>query len=104
MAFHNFHDSQLDYVTMVAFAVVLLAMWRDRRMPRELTLWATLLWLAPLASKDLMSFGRYMSVSFPVFAYLGLVLPRAARVAVLVAFAAGYVVALAGVVTYAWVG
>lgn len=104
MAFHAFHDSQLDYAIMVAFALVLLAMWRDRRMPRALTLWSALLWIAPLASKDLMSFGRYMSVSFPVFVYLMLVLPRAVRTVVLVAFAAGYVTALAGVVTYAWVG
>jgi hypothetical protein len=103
MAFHNFHDSQLDYVTMVVFAVTLVVMWCDRRMPRALTLWSTLLWLAPLASKDLMSFGRYMSVSFPVFMYLALVLPRRARTAVLVVFAAGYVAALVGVVTYAWV-
>lgn len=104
MAFHSFHDSQLDYATMIAFAIALVVMWRDRRMPRELTLWSALLWLAPIASKDLMSFGRYMSVSFPVFMYLTLALPRGARAAVLVAFAAGYVAALAGVVTYAWVG
>ncbi len=104
MAFHNFHDSQVDYATMVAFAAVLVAMWRARWFPRALTLWSTLLWLAPLASKDLMSFGRYMSVSFPVFMYLALALPRPARVVLVAACAAGYVLALAGIVTYAWVG
>ncbi len=103
MAFHSFHDSQLDYVTMVAFALALVAMWRDRRMPRALALWSTLLWLAPLASKDLMSFGRYMCVSFPVFLYLALVLPRRVRAAVLVAFGIGYVAVLAGVMRYAWI-
>ena len=44
---------KVDYATMVAFAVVLVAMWRARWFPRALTLWSTLLWLAPLASKDL---------------------------------------------------
>lgn len=104
LAFHQFHHSQVDYVVMLAFAVALAAMWWSRHMPRELVLWSTLLWIAPLASKDLMSFGRYMSVSFPVFMWLALVLPRAAHTAVLVAFAAGYGLALAGIVTWGWVG
>ena len=51
-----------------------------------------------------MSFGRYMSVSFPVFMYLALALPRPARVVLVLACAAGYVLALSGIVTYAWVG
>jgi hypothetical protein len=79
-------------------------MWRDRRFPRALTLWSTLLWLAPLLSKDLMSFGRYMSVSFPVFMFGALRLRGAGRTVVLVACAAGYLAALYGIMTYAWVG
>ncbi len=104
LPFHRFHKSQLDYVTMLVFGIVMALMWRERRFPRALTLWSTLLWLAPLASKDLMSFGRYMSVSFPVFLYAAFYLPGAIRTGVIVAFAVGYLVALYGVMTYAWVG
>jgi hypothetical protein len=104
LPWHRFHKSRLDYLIMLAFGAVLVAMWRDRRFPRALTLWSTLLWVAPLASKDLMSFGRYMSVSFPVFMFAAFRLHGAPRTAVLVACAAGYVVALYGIMTYAWVG
>jgi hypothetical protein len=104
LPWHRFHQSRLDYLVMLAFGGILVAMWRDRRFPRALTLWSTLLWLAPLVSKDLMSFGRYMSVSFPVFMFLALRLRGAARTAILVACGAGYVVALYGIMTYAWVG
>jgi hypothetical protein len=45
-----------------------------------------------------------MSVSFPVFMYLAIALRPALRVAVLAAFALGYLAALGGIVTYAWVG
>jgi hypothetical protein len=104
LPWHRFHSSRLDYLVMLAFGAVLVAMWRDRRFPRALTLWSTLLWLAPLASKDLMSFGRYMSVSFPVFMFAAFRLRGAARTGLLLACAAGYVVALYGIMTYAWVG
>jgi hypothetical protein len=104
LPWHRFHSSRLDYLVMLAFGGILVAMWRDRRVPRALTLWSTLLWLAPLVSKDLMSFGRYMSVSFPVFMFAAVHLHGAARTAVLVACAAGYVAALYGIMTYAWVG
>jgi hypothetical protein len=36
---------------MVAFAAVLVAMWRARWFRARLTLWSTLLWLAPLARR-----------------------------------------------------
>jgi hypothetical protein len=101
---HNFHSSQVDVAVMVVVAGILVAMWRDRDFPRELTLWATLLWVVPLVSKDLMSFSRYMCVSFPVFYFLARLRPRWVSVAILVAFCAAYGLALLGVVGYRWVG
>jgi len=101
---HSFHSSKLDVVVMVAFACLIVAMWRDSRFPRELTIWAAVLWAVPLVSKDLMSFSRYMAVSFPVFYFLARSRQRWAPVAVLVAFFAGYLIALAGVIGYRWVG
>jgi hypothetical protein len=102
--FHRYHKSQVDYVTMLVFGGVLVAMWRRRDFPRALTVWSTLLWLVPLASKDLMSFGRYMCVSFPVFMYLTVALPWGVRLPLLAASAAGYYAALVGIIGYAWVG
>jgi hypothetical protein len=70
---HSFHFSKIETFMMVFFGVVLAAMWSNRKFPRELTLWATLIWFVPLAVKgDLMSYSRYVSVSFPVFLFLGL--------------------------------
>ena len=104
LEFHSFHSSQLDVLVMLAFAALLVAMWRDRTFPRELALWASLLWIVPLVSKDLMSFSRYMSVSFPAFFFLARIRPRWVPVAVLVLFALAYLAALAGIVGYRWVG
>jgi hypothetical protein len=102
--FHNFHSSQLDVLVMLAFAALLIAMWRDKSFPRELALWASLLWIMPLVTKDLMSFSRYMCVSFPAFFFLARLERRWVAITVLIAFAATYFVALAGIVGYRWVG
>jgi hypothetical protein len=102
--FHSFHSSQLDVVVMVAFAALLVAMWRERSFPRELTVWAALLWAVPLVSKDLMSFSRYMAVSFPAFFYLARARSRWLPRAALAVFVVGYLFAVAGVIAYHWVG
>jgi hypothetical protein len=104
LEFHRFHSSRVDFLLMLAFAACLVFMWRDRGFPRTLTVWSTVLWVVPLLTKDLMSFSRYMSVSFPVFMFLALRLPRASRYLVLPAFAIGYYFALRAVVFYNWVG
>ena len=102
--FHNFHSSQLDVLVMLAFGALLVAMWRDKTFPRELALWASLIWIVPLIAKDLMSFSRYVCVSFPAFFYLARVRQRWVPAAVLVLFALAYLAALAGIVGYRWVG
>jgi hypothetical protein len=104
LAFHQFHSSKVDYLIMLGFALCLALMWRDRRFPRELTLWSTLLFVVPLATKDLMSFSRYMSVSFPVFMFLAVRFPRTSTYLLLPASAIGYFFALRAVISYQWVG
>jgi hypothetical protein len=102
--FHSFHSSKVDVLIMMAFGLLLIAMWRDRTFPRELALWASLLWIVPLVSKDLMSFSRYMCVSFPTFYFLARLRRQWVSLALLASFAAAYLAALAGIVGYRWVG
>jgi hypothetical protein len=102
--FHSFHSSKVDVLIMMAFGLLLIAMWRDRTFPRELALWASLLWIVPLVSKDLMSFSRYMCVSFPTFYLLARLRRQWVSLALLASFAAAYLAALAGIVGYRWVG
>lgn len=104
MGFHRFHSSQLDYLVMLLFGAAILAMWLDRNYPRELTIWSTLIWIVPLLSKDLMSFSRYMCVSFPVFIFLALKLKPWATRALLLVFAGGYWWVLARIIHYEWAG
>ena len=101
---HAIHASKVDTFVMLFALIVLALMWFDRKFPRELTLWATLLWLIPfLASTDLMSFSRYMSVSFPLFLFLGVRMGWTRYPAVAI-FAIGYYYALRAIIQYEWVG
>lgn len=104
LGFHRFHSSQLDFLVMLLFGGLLVAMWLNRDFPKHLVLWSTFLWLVPLVSKDLMSFSRYMSASFPVFMYLAIQLKPRALFSLAVIFWAGYFWALARVIHYQWVG
>jgi hypothetical protein len=104
LQFHWFHESQVDTFLTLFFGAALTAMWLNKKFPRELTLWATVIWAVPLlAAKDFMSFSRYMSISFPVFLFLGLKIGWA-RYPVLMFFAIGYFFALRAVIRYEWVG
>jgi hypothetical protein len=101
---HTFHASKVDTLVMLLFLIAISLMWFDRKFPRELTLWSTLLWITPfLVATDLMSFSRYMSVSFPVFLFMGL---RAgwARYPAAAVFTIGYYYALRAVIRYDWLG
>jgi hypothetical protein len=104
LGFHRFHSSQLDYIVMLLFAVVLVVMWLNREFPKQLTLWSSILWLVPMLSKDLMSFSRYMCVSFPVFLFVGSHSKRWVLYLLLAVFCAGYLWALARVIHYQWLG
>lgn len=104
LGFHRFHSSQLDFVVMLLFGGLIIAMWLNKEFPKHLVLWSTILWLVPLVSKDLMSFSRYMCVSFPVFMYLAIRLRPRVVFALVSIFAAGYFWALARVIHYQWLG
>ena len=101
---HTFHASKIDTLLLLFFLVAISLMWLDRKFPRELTLWSTVLWIAPfLATTDLMSYSRYVIVSFPVFLFLGL---RRGwiKYLLIVFFAVGYFYGLRAVIRYDWVG
>jgi hypothetical protein len=94
---------QVDYTTMVILLVILVLSYR--RLPLELWSFSALLWLAPLMTKDLMSFSRYMSVSFPVFIYLaGRMKRKLVFGVVLGCFLAGSLLIDGRMVTWRWVG
>lgn len=98
---HGFHKSKIDTLVMVSFGIIIGIMWL-RKFPRDLTLWSTLIWAIPLITKnDLMSYSRYMSVSFPVFIFLGFTDKRI-RYVLLILFSVGYYVALKTVIQYNW--
>ena len=97
------HDCQIDYIVMVlALAFLVLSY---RRLPLELWTFSALQWLVPLLLKDLVSFSRYMSISFPLFIYLAWTIKRRwVFAAVLGAFVAGFLVTDGMMVTWHWVG
>lgn len=101
---HWFHESKIDTLMMVFFGAAISALWLSKGFPRELTIWATMIWAIPfLSTNDLMGFSRYMSVSFPVFLFLGLRVGWA-RYPLLVILAFGYFFALRTVIRYEWLG
>jgi hypothetical protein len=65
---HYFHYSVID-VIVCYFSLFLLFLSR-RRLPRPLWWYAFSLWAVPFFTRDLMSFSRYQSASFPLFLYL----------------------------------
>ena len=96
-------DCQVDYAMMAVVLLILVLSYR--RLPLELWSFSALLWLTPLVSKDLMSFSRYMSVSFPLFLYLaGRMKRKLVFGAVLGCFLAGSLVIDGRMVTWHWVG
>jgi len=103
LKFLSDHDCQIDYTMMVLALVVLVLSYK--RLPLELWTFSALQWFVPLLLKDLMSFSRYMSISFPLFIYLALTIKRKwVFGAVLGAFVAGSLVIDGMMVTWHWVG
>lgn len=101
---HSFSRSKLDVLVFLLFGVIISLMWLNKKFPKELTLWSTFIWLVPLVSKPgFLAFSRYMSVSFPVFIFIGLYMRRT-RYLILPVFALGYFLALKAVLEYRWVG
>lgn len=102
--FHDYRDSKVELISALFFGIVIVLMWLDRKFPRELAAWSTLMWAMPIAVKDdFASFSRYMSTLFPLFFFIGLKAGRL-RYLLLAIFAVGYYFALRAVIRYDWVG
>ncbi len=103
LKFLSEHDCQADYTMMVIALVAVVLSYK--RLPLELWTFSALQWFVPLLLKDLMSFSRYVSVSFPLFIYLALTVKRKWVFGVVLgAFVAGYLVIDGMMVTWHWVG
>ncbi|MDZ4816328.1 MAG: hypothetical protein SGI71_08690 [Verrucomicrobiota bacterium] len=100
---HDSSGSQVDYLVMIFVACTLIYMLISR-FPLELTLWTGMIWAVPLLTKDLMSFSRYMSISFPLFFMIGLRASKQLNRSMIVLFSIGYFLAVWGIVNYRWVG
>ena len=97
------HDCQVDYLAMVLTLAVLVLSFK--RLPLELWTFSALQWLVPLLLKDLMSFSRYMSISFPLFIYLALAVKRKWVFGVMLGLSiAAFMVIDGRMVTWHWVG
>ncbi len=68
MPLHNFHFSQINIFLMVLSIILLF---KSRAfLPKEFWWTSFILFLTPLATRDLMSFGRFTVVNLPIFLYL----------------------------------
>ncbi len=96
------HNCQVDYAIMlISLAVVVLSY---KRLPLELWTFSALQWLVPLLLKDLMSFSRFMSISFPLFIYLAGIRRRLVFWALAGCFLAGSLLTDGRMVTWHWIG
>jgi Gpi18-like mannosyltransferase len=67
---HSWHESKVD--TFVVLASLFIVIFGKKVLKPQLWLIIFLLVVVPLFDKDMMSYSRYQSVSFPLFLYLGL--------------------------------
>ncbi len=96
-------ECQVDYLAMALTLAVLVLSYK--RLPLELWTFSALQWLLPLVLKDLMSFSRYMSISFPLFIYLASTIKRKWVFGVVLGvFVACFLVTDGRMVTWHWVG
>lgn len=74
LAFHSFHSSKVDVLIFLYCGIILYL--SRKKLKTELWLISFTFWFFPLLSKDLLSFSRYQTVSFPLFVYLAQALSR----------------------------
>lgn len=93
--------SPYDVFNLLATLLALLAVWPvSRRLGLPLAAYVAVSVLVPLAYGGLMSLGRFTSVLFPVFVWLGLALGPRGRQTTAIAFMAGQ--ALLAVLFFTW--
>jgi hypothetical protein len=98
----TYGECVVEYAVMVIFLALIVLSYR--RLPLELWSFSLLVWLAPIISKDLVSFSRYMSVSFPMFIYLAGIRRRLVFGILCACFVAGSLLTGGMMVTWHWVG
>jgi hypothetical protein len=96
------HDSRIDYAALIFFLAIIVLSYK--RLPLELWSFSLLLWLVPVVTKDLMSFSRYMSVSFPSFMYLAGIRRKLVFGILAVGFLIGSLVIDGMMTTWRWIG
>lgn len=65
---HSYNLSKIEVLFIVAIGLLL---WKSYKyLPKRLWWISAMLWLMPLLTKDLSSFTRYQTVSYPLFIYL----------------------------------
>jgi hypothetical protein len=102
LKFLSDHNCQVDYTMMlISLFIVVLSY---KRLPLELWAFSAVQWLVPLLLKDLMSFSRYVSISFPLFIYLAGIKRRFVFWVLFGCFLAGSLVIDGRIVTWHWVG
>jgi hypothetical protein len=65
LPFHTIHASFVDVV--ICLLSLWLIVWSYKKLPLYLWLYSLMLWILPFFTRDLASFSRYQSASFPLF-------------------------------------
>ncbi|MCL4440714.1 MAG: glycosyltransferase family 39 protein [Firmicutes bacterium] len=99
---HTIHFSQIDVITTVLTSYVLIV--SRKQLPRILWWVSFSIFLTPLLVRDLAAFGRFQSISFPLFAYLASKTKGGAYAALVLIFGAGLLTAAVFFVNWYWIG
>lgn len=103
LGFHEYGSSKIEYLVMLLSIFIIIV--SIKKMPREFTLFSVLIWVFPLILKnDSASYGRYISVAFPIFIALAMLLKKFYYISVVIVFIAGYLLTLAGVISWRYIG
>lgn len=99
---HLFHFSQIDVLTAIMVAVLLVK--SKKLLSYELWWIVFILWANPLLVSDTMSFTRYQITSFPLFIYLATILHGVWYKIVLILFGIGLLIISLFFVNWYWIG
>src|SRR3989344_4165713 len=84
---HYFRLSKIEVISLITTLFIIIKM--RKILKRELVWISFILWLTPFISKDLISFTRYQTVSFPIFMYLAYKLKGWSYLMLAIAFTVG---------------
>lgn len=99
---HSFHYSKIDVIIFLIFVTLLFN--SKKILKKELWTISLLTLALPLFTRDLMSFSRYQSVSFPLFIYLATILKPTYFYILAIFFGAGLLVTSLFFINWYWIG